>query len=266
MAVLRNRGNYREQFSFWPVKHPIAKHQLGLEHIDGGTDSWMRHEEPAHGWHDSWVVRVVGRATPAGLLFADELDVCLGTLTPVVIGHGCPSLSKHEACRTLPSVGASNSSETDFHSYFVAIARARSVIRRTFRMIDEQAKRFGLEALEHQTLIQVYGVGDDAVQVRDLAERLDISQPHASRLVSMLEERGLVTRGGSPDDQRATIVRATEAGVELLRQIDAKVRFEVAHYERQLQDTDRFNALSIFAFYVGLNISPEALAGKLGSP
>src|SRR6266511_4987577 len=91
----------------------------------------------------------------------------------------------------------------------------------------------------------------------DLAERLDISPPHASRLVRTLEERGLVARGGSPADQRATIVRATEAGVDLLRQIDAEVRLEVGHYQRQLRDADRFNALSIFALYVGLDISPE---------
>src|SRR6266700_6554522 len=98
------------------------------------------------------------------------------------------------------------SSEADFHSYFVAIARARSVVRRVFRMIDEQAKRFGLDPLEHQTLIQVYGAADHGVQTRDLAERLDISAPHASRLVRVLEEHGLVARGRSPDDQRATIV------------------------------------------------------------
>ena len=158
------------------------------------------------------------------------------------------------------------SSAADFHSYFVAIARARSVVRRVLRMIDEQAKRLGLEALEHQMLIQVYGADDHGVQVRDLAERLDISPPHASRLVRTLEERGLVARGGSPADQRATIVRATEAGVDLLRQIDAEVRLEVGHYQRQLRDADRFNALSIFALYVGLDISPEALARKLGRP
>lgn len=156
------------------------------------------------------------------------------------------------------------SSKADFHSYFVAIARARSVLRRVIRMIDEQAKQGGLEPLEHQTLIQVYGSEDHGVQMRDLAERLDISAPHASRLVAALEERGLVAREGSPGDLRATIVRATERGVETLREVDAEVRFEVAHFQRQLRDPDRFNALSIFAFYVGLETTPEALAKKLG--
>lgn len=156
------------------------------------------------------------------------------------------------------------SSDADLHAYFVAIARARSVVRRVIRMVDEQAKQFGLEPLEHQALIQVYGSEDHGVQMRDLAERLDISPPHASRLVGALEDRSLVIREGSRDDLRATIVRATRRGVELLRAIDAEVRFEVAHFQRQLRDPDRFNALWIFTFYVGMETSPETLAKKLG--
>lgn len=133
-------------------------------------------------------------------------------------------------------------------------------------MVDEQAKQFGLDPLEHQTLIQVYGANADGVQTRHLADRLDISPPHASRLVGALEQRGLAVREASPDDLRATLVRATPEGVDLLRRIDVEVRFEVGHFQRQVSDPDRFNALSIFAFYVGLDVSPDALAKLLGRP
>jgi DNA-binding MarR family transcriptional regulator len=162
------------------------------------------------------------------------------------------------------SVAGRRPSHADQHSYFVAIARARSVVRRVVRLVDEQAKRFELEPLEHQTLIQVYGSEDHGVQMRDLAERLDISAPHASRLVSALEDRGLVAREDSADDLRATIVSATRDGADLLRDIDAEVRVEIAHFQRQLRDSDRFNALWIFTFYVGMETTPEALAKKLG--
>ena len=41
--------------------------------------------------------------------------------------------------------------------YFHGVAEARYVIRRIFRIVDEQAKSAGLEPLEHQALIQLFG-------------------------------------------------------------------------------------------------------------
>ena len=97
--------------------------------------------------------------------------------------------------------------------YFHGVADARFVIRRVFRIVDERAKLRGLEPLEHQALIQIYGARVDDLRVGALAERLDISSAFASKLVKALVSRGLIALTGSEADQRVTHVSATAAGI-----------------------------------------------------
>lgn len=145
----------------------------------------------------------------------------------------------------------------DFQSYVRNIAAARHVIRRVLRIVDEQAKQHGLEPLTHQLLLQVYGVNRGrGITVSHLAARLDIPVAFASRIVKQLEELGLVRREASTEDRRSIFVSATEMGVDTLSRIDADVHYNVAHLQRQLGESDRLAALTIFAFYVGLD--PES--------
>jgi len=44
-----------------------------------------------------------------------------------------------------------------FEEYFHGVSEARYVIRKVFRIVDDQAKQAGLEPLEHQALIQIFG-------------------------------------------------------------------------------------------------------------
>lgn len=46
---------------------------------------------------------------------------------------------------------------TNKHDYFIAVARIRYIMRKVFRIIDEHAKKLGLDPLAHQALLQVYG-------------------------------------------------------------------------------------------------------------
>lgn len=137
---------------------------------------------------------------------------------------------------------------------FEAIAEARYVTRRIARIVDEQAKREGLEPLAHQALLQVYGARDGAIQVNDLAERLDIVPAFASRLVRELEEKGLVERERSDRDRRVTLVRATGRAGDILASVDEQVHLHVGFFQRQLSDSERLAALRIFAFYVGVDL------------
>lgn len=142
----------------------------------------------------------------------------------------------------------------DFHDYVHSIAEARYVIRRVLRIVDEQAKGNGLDPLQHQALLQVYGSDvDEGLAVNQLATRLDIATPHASRLASQLEALGLVRRESSVRDRRVTSVRATAEGVRRLQMVDDAVHQNVAAFHGQLDDTQRYSALSIFAFYVGMD-------------
>jgi DNA-binding MarR family transcriptional regulator len=137
-----------------------------------------------------------------------------------------------------------------FQAYFHGVAEARYVIRKVFRIVDEQAKQAGLEPLEHQALIQIFG-SPEPLRVIDVAERLDIAPAFASRLAKRLEDRQLVTRSPSETDRRSTYVEATDHARDVLAAIDDRVELHVGYFQRQLSDSERAAALGIFAFYVG---------------
>lgn len=134
--------------------------------------------------------------------------------------------------------------------YFHGVAEARYVVRKVFRIVDEQAKAADLEPLEHQALIQVLGA-PKPFRVIDLADRLDIAPAFASRLAKRLEDRGLVERSAAKDDRRSKHLAATQRARELLAHIDEEVHLHVDYFQRQLTHDERVAALGIFAFYLG---------------
>lgn len=147
------------------------------------------------------------------------------------------------------------------HGYFSHVADARYAIRKVFRLIDEHARRVGLDPLEHQALIQVFGSPGRTLQVKDLAERLDVGSDVASKLVSSLEQHGLAERVRSDRDRRGINVSSTEAAERLLASIDVRVREHIALLQRDWPRSVQLAALQTFAFYVGLAVEPEVLAG-----
>jgi DNA-binding MarR family transcriptional regulator len=169
--------------------------------------------------------------------------------------HAVATMSERSAEATLLPYEADASPE-DVHEYFEAIAEARYVVRKVFRIIDEQARQEGLEPLEHQALLQVYGGPDQMLHVNKLAERLDIVPAFASKLVKGLEALGLVERVQSKEDRRVIEVRITATGREKAQAIDADVQLHVDYFQKQLSARERRAALRIFSFYVGVREIP----------
>lgn len=154
-------------------------------------------------------------------------------------------------------------SEEDVDEYFKGVARARYAVRKSFRIVDEQARKAGLEPLQHQALIQVLGAERGDIHVNEIAERLDIAPAFASRIVRDLARKGLVRRQTSDKDRRITLVLVTDEGRKILRQINHEVQFDVQHFQRRLTADEKAAALTIFAFYVGVALDrahAEALA------
>jgi len=139
---------------------------------------------------------------------------------------------------------------TNKHSYFVAVAQMRHVLRKVFRMIDEQAKEHKLDSLAHQALLQVYGSADQRLRVNELAERLDIAPAFASNLIKQLVRRKLLERSSDPSDLRATLLQITAAGRELCDQIDSEVRPHVDYFTGLLTEDEHDTALSTLIFYM----------------
>lgn len=73
-------------------------------------------------------------------------------------------------------------------------------------------------------------------RVGELAARLGVSAPSASRLVRRMEERGLVRATRAPDDRRATIVTLTDAGRDLVQDVMDRRRTRI---EQALRDRPR---------------------------
>jgi DNA-binding MarR family transcriptional regulator len=141
----------------------------------------------------------------------------------------------------------------DFREYMHTVAQARYVVRKVLRIVHEQAKRAGIDPLDHQALVQLFGAeASDALSINRLAERLDIPPALASRVTKRLAERRLIYRRQSESDKRVTEVNLTEEGVALLKEIDREVHIHISYFREQLTDDERLSLMAIFAFWAGL--------------
>jgi DNA-binding MarR family transcriptional regulator len=75
-----------------------------------------------------------------------------------------------------------------------------------------------------QWRILVVVTRSDGSRVGEVAGKVGVSLPAASRLVRRLERRGLVTAARDEDDRRATIVRPTEKGLRLWEDVVGRRR------------------------------------------
>lgn len=149
--------------------------------------------------------------------------------------------------------------------YFKGVARARYAARKAFRIVDEQAKRAGLEPLQHQALIQAFGADAELLRVNEIAERLDIAPAFASRIVRDLEQAGYVSRRTSEQDRRITLVEVTDVGREVLARINGEVRVHLDYFHHQLTPEERLAALTVFALYVGVSVDAPEVASILAA-
>jgi DNA-binding MarR family transcriptional regulator len=79
----------------------------------------------------------------------------------------------------------------------------------------------------------------DELTVKDLAERLGLSLPGASRAVDALVARGLLGRREDPSDRRMKRLRCTDAGREALGRLDEARLAGIAHFTATLPAAQR---------------------------
>jgi DNA-binding MarR family transcriptional regulator len=145
----------------------------------------------------------------------------------------------------------------DRRAFFKAVAEARYLLRKVFRLVEDQAKRSGIDPLAHQALIQIYGSEDGALRVKELAERLDIAPAFASSLVKQLLIQGHVTRTRDKTDARVAWARVTAKGKTLLHRIDEEVEAHVDYFNAGRARGDTEAALSILMFYAGASFKKK---------
>lgn len=148
----------------------------------------------------------------------------------------------------------------DYRGYVSGIAEARYALKKAFRIVEGEAKKVGLDPLEHQCLLQIFGSDGCMLQVRSVAERLDVAPAFASRLIRELDARGYVTRRASTRDRRVTEVEITGAGKAIIEQIDRDVQVHLHYFQQLLPIRLKITALSVMALYVGLDIPAEVMS------
>lgn len=142
----------------------------------------------------------------------------------------------------------------DRHPYFRGVAEARYLLRKVFRLVEERARRAGLDPLAHQALIQIFGNGAGTLKVRQVAERLDITPAFASTLIHKLEKKGLVVRARDAGDRRVIWISVTPKGQALLYRIDEQVQSAVDEFTSGLTAERTEAAASILLFYAGVSL------------
>jgi DNA-binding MarR family transcriptional regulator len=96
------------------------------------------------------------------------------------------------------------------------IDRIHKIARHSKRLTERTAKRFGLNAGEYLTLVDLRVAPDHQLPAGHLAEHLDLSTGAMTNRLDGLEEQGLVTRERAVSDRRSVLVTLTPKGLDTL--------------------------------------------------
>ncbi len=78
-------------------------------------------------------------------------------------------------------------------------------------------KRAGVSSAEYNCLMQFFGLS--GIGMKELGERLDITPGGVTRIITGLEEKGIVERRIDPEDRRGINVILTGKGEEIVHNI-----------------------------------------------
>lgn len=110
--------------------------------------------------------------------------------------------------------------DADSHIDYRALAEFRYQIRRFLRFSERAAREAGLEPQQHQLLLAIKGLPENArANIGEIAERLQIQHHSTVELIDRLTERGYVTRKRSADDRREVLVQLSAKGEKALREL-----------------------------------------------
>ncbi|MCZ4371741.1 transcriptional regulator SlyA [Vibrio diazotrophicus] len=105
----------------------------------------------------------------------------------------------------------------------LSLAEQLSRVSRLWKMVaDRELAPLGLTHPRWTALWKLRRLGDNVSQ-KCLAEALEIELPSLMRTLNQLEEQSLITRYSCKSDKRARIVRLTEDGISLLKQMEEKI-------------------------------------------
>lgn len=144
-----------------------------------------------------------------------------------------------------------STSHKDHSSY--ECARAWLALRELHASVAEAltaalANECGLAPNDFDVLVRLESVSPGSLRVGDLGDAVSLSQSAISRLVTRLEQQGLVRRIESHDDRRSALIELTDRGrmtLERAAEVHAKCIRE--HLIARLTDDEQEMLLTLFA-------------------
>lgn len=118
---------------------------------------------------------------------------------------------------------------------------------------------------QFRTLVVLSNVGE--INLNRLAELLDVTASTAMRMIDRLLSARLVTRTENPVNRREVVLGLTPSGHDLVRQVTARRRREIAKVVTAMPDAQRkdlVTALRAFADAAGEPAPQSAGAAALG--
>jgi len=118
--------------------------------------------------------------------------------------------------------------ETLTLSDYTSLAELRYQIRCFLSFSEQAARAAGLEPRQHQLLLSLKGLPQEArPTIGEVAERLQIQHHSAVELVNRLAAAGYVRRHRGGDDRREVLLTLTPRGEKVLRDLSLHHRAEL---------------------------------------
>ena len=100
-------------------------------------------------------------------------------------------------------------------------------IMRTADHLNQQLmdvlKPHGISATQYNVLRILRGAGEAGVSCKDVGSRMVTRDPDITRMMDRLEKRGILTRDRAKEDRRVVTHRITQAGLDLVNQLDRPI-------------------------------------------
>ena len=117
------------------------------------------------------------------------------------------------------------------------------VVRLQLRVYNQRFRATGLNQSQVTALVHLDRV--EELSQTDLASRLGMRKAATGTLIEGLEGKGLVERRRSREDRRLQLVSITDAGREVVEQVDHMAEDLGTEYRRGISRDDRVQLVSI---------------------
>jgi Transcriptional regulators len=100
---------------------------------------------------------------------------------------------------------------------FVNLARSYEVLE---KRLSDVLRPYDLSPTQYNMLRILRGAGSEGLTCSQASERMVTHDPDVTRLLDRMERKGWITRARSPKDRRIVTTCVTQAGLDLISELD----------------------------------------------